>query len=392
MRRSPHTPALLAAALAALAPSASLATGEEGGSGLIRVGQAYSLPIGRPLISLYAGYYTSNPVASDRLFTLIPSATFGLGSGFEAAGALPLEGATLALENDPFDRRFDLRHRDLLARARWTGPLKTTRFRVGIEGTLGAPLGGRTRSGGDRTPQSSLDPGITGLLSTNIGAFDFPIRVHANAGWWWSRNDGAFYYRGYPASVAVPGGADAGNDVGWVGLALEAGLRRATVIVEVVTEHFQEARVEVHGRENLWMLTTGFRTALSRTVGLTGAVSFDLSADDEATRFDPDDVFPDAEIRVGLTLGTVLSREEYEARKRAEADARRERPAASSGGSPASFTPPAAAPGGSGEPAGSERIAELEARVRDLDTRLRLESLENRLRQLEAMEAAGPGG
>lgn len=379
------------------APHAMAATGEAGGSGLIRIGQAYSLSGGRPVISIYTGYYTSSASGSERVFTLTPSATFGLGSGFEAAAGLPLEGATLALNGDPFDRRFDLSYRDIVGRVRWTGPLRTTRFRMGLEGVVSAPLGDRTRPGGSSTPDNAFDPGLTGLLSTNIGTFDFPIRIHLNAGWWWSRNDGAFYYNALPGAVAVPGGQNAeGNDLGWAGIGAEVGLQRATLLFELVTEQFPQARAQIHSSESLWLLTAGFRTALTQTVGLTGGLSLDLSSDDGATAFDPESVFPDAEVRIGITLGSVLSREQYEARKRREAVARRKSaptaaPAAASAPAPepaflATPSPTAPAADPSPEPA---RLGELEQRVRELETEVRIQSLETRLRMLE-LERTGP--
>ena len=54
------------------------------------------------------------------------------------------------------------------------------------------------------------------------------MRLGGNGGAWQSRNDGAVYFRDFPAPLTVPGLDPDDNDV-WVGgLALEAGLRRAT--------------------------------------------------------------------------------------------------------------------------------------------------------------------
>ncbi len=304
----------MAAALTGIAGPSS--AGEEGGSGLLRVDRAFSLGFGRPLVSIYSGLYSRDFTGGeDRFYTLTPGVTLGLGGGFEGSASLPLEGLSSKLEADPFDRRFDIRHRDLSARLRWTAPLGTLRLRAGVEGLLGLPLGDTTRASGTSKADPALDTGVMGLVTTNVGWFSFPIRVHVNAGYLWSRDDGAFYTRSHPVALPISAGEGDGNDLALFGLALETGLRRMSVFAELTTEQFVEARGALTGKENLWLLTPGLRTKLTPTIELTAGVSFNLSSDDTDTAFDPGEVFPDYQLRLGLTLGDILARERAEAKQ-----------------------------------------------------------------------------
>ena len=417
LRHSSPGPRFVAAALGvcALAAPSAFANSEDGGTGLVRIEQAYSLPVGRPVFGLWMDAFSRTSSDAPRLFRLTPSATFGLGSGFETSGSLLFEGIEEKLDTD-YERRFDVRRRDLVAKLRWSGPLSTTRFRVGAAGVLGVPLGSSIRAGGTMSPDTKFDPGVVGLFSTNVGGLRYPVRVHGNVGYWWSRNDGAFYYRDFPSAISIPGAGNTGNNVFSSGVGLEVGFRRALFVTEVATEQFQGARAQIAGQENLWALTAGLRGKLTETIGLTGAITFDLSKDDPGTLFNPGDVFPDTQLRVGLTFGAVMSRERYEERKRAEANDRRSREAAAAAertnaATPAttpavvpppeeawpSFqkSPPAAAteePIETSPDAVSVRTAlrDLEARVRGLEMEARISELEGRLQRLEGGAAPRP--
>jgi hypothetical protein len=370
----------------------------------VRVEQAYGLPVGRPVFGLWTSVFSRTDSEAPRFFRLTPSATVGLGSGFEAAGSVLFEGAERDLDG-PYDRSFEVRRRDLSAKLRWSGPLGTTRFRIGAEGLLGVPLGPSERAGGTREPDGRVDPGVVGLVSTNVGKFHFPIRVHGNVGYWWSRNDGAYYYRDFPAPIAIPGG-DGANNVLTAGLGFEFGLRRALLIAELTTEQFQEARASIHGRENLWQLTVGARGHLTNTIGITGAMSFDVSKDSDDTLFDPGDVYPDAQLRLGLTFGAVASRDNYEERRRADEQRRREAKhaaasgpldptAATAGVAPQNLDPSDASrsdtpPTRTNAEVEMQRVVrDLEARVRGLELESRMSQLERRLAQLETPGAPG---
>lgn len=63
-----------------------------------------------------------------------------------------------------------------------------------------------------------------GLFFANVGWFDFPIRIHVNAGYWWSRDDGAVYMRQLPGALPLSGADIVHNDLLFGGLAIEAGL------------------------------------------------------------------------------------------------------------------------------------------------------------------------
>jgi hypothetical protein len=411
-------PALAAAVFATLLAAAPAAAfNETGGSGLIHTEQAYSLPIGRPLFSLYTGAYSNDfTPGSSRLLTMTPSVTLGLGARFEASAALGFEGLTSSLDSGEFTRRFDFRRRALQTKLRWTTEFGGPRLRGGVLGSFTMPMGEDQRPGATVSADNDYDAGVMALVSSNLGWFAVPVRLHLNAGYWWSRDDGAFVYRGLPTSIPVAGVAADQNDVLEYGLAVEAGLRRAVVFVELRSEQFVDARSVMTSRENLWQLTPGFRTQLSSSVGLTGGVSFNLSKDDGATAFDADTSYPDYEFKLGLTLGSVLSRE-----RREEASRNRRRsllaapgPGGAEQGSwvvteiavPDTVSAPEAAldeaaPLGAVvdvadvEPAATapkftdaRRIRELEDRLARLETAQRLFAIETRLAALELSPAA----
>ncbi|MFO7608824.1 MAG: hypothetical protein R6X35_06445 [Candidatus Krumholzibacteriia bacterium] len=398
--------ALSATALAVLALGAgpAAAFNETGGSGLLTTEQAYSLPIGRPLFSIHSGFYSNNfTPGTSRLLTMTPSATMGLGGGFEAAAALPFEGLSSSLDAGGFTRRVDFRRSGLLTKLRWTTDIGSPRLRGGVMGHLTLPLGSGDRPGATVDPSNDHDIGLMALLSTNLGWFDFPLRVFLNLGYWWSRDDGAFVYRSLPTAIPVGGVAADRNDVLEYTVAFEAGLRRAVVFLELHSEQFVDARDALSAKENLWQLTPGFRTQLTSSVGLTGGVTFDVSSDDGGTAFDTGASYPDYELKLGLTLGSVLGRNRHEESRRdrgrteaafAAAEASRPAPA------PAAKTPdrvPArvsepvapALPPAPPATADALRIRELEERLARVETAQKLTALEARLASLEGRPAPG---
>jgi hypothetical protein len=288
---------------------------------------------------------------------------------------------------------------------RWTTELGGPRLRAGVLGNLTLPLWIDERPGALVKPADNRDVGVMGLVWANLGWFSVPLRLHLNAGYWWSRNDGAFIYSGLPTSMPVTGVAANRNDVVEYGMALEAGLRRAVVFVELRSEQFVDARSAVASRENLWQVTPGFRTQLTSSVGLTGGVSFDLSSNDEGTAFDPATAYPDFELKLGLTLGSVLSRERREeahrdagrraaqAKASAAAEAKtaaaavvEERPAAEVAEIEIMAPVPVAAPVMSD----ALRIKELEERLARVETAQRIASLEARLAAVEGLRVIEP--
>ena len=309
-------PALIVILVLLLSTSAVFAFGESGGSGLVRIEQAYSLPIGRPLVSIYSGYYGNDfTPGTSRLFSFTPSLTLGLGAGFEASGSLRYEGLSTVQDEGLFTHRYETRRRTLTIKARWSSDIGSPRLRAGVLGNVGIPAGEVQRPGGTENPDIDMDRGLMFMTSANLGGLSVPLRLHANVGYWWSRNDGAFYYRDHPFAVDMPGVDPRHNDVIQYGLGLEAGLRRAVIFLELSSEQFVGGRSAIKPGENLWRLTPGFRTQLTSSVGLTGGVAFDVSSNDPETAFDPKDVFPEYEFRLGLTIGSVLSRESHERRR-----------------------------------------------------------------------------
>lgn len=310
----------VALAAACFALSAAASTTEDGGSGLVRIDYAWSLSLTDFILAIDGNYLSHNfTPGTSRYLRLTPSVTKGLGAGFEASAALPFDALSQRIEESAFDRRIDIRRRDLQTKVRWTGPLGGPRARFGAQGMLTLPLDGLrdARSGGTKQPDNAFDPGVAGLLSTNVGWFDFPVRLHVNVGYWWSRDDGAVYYQDHPLPLLLDQDIS-NNDVVSAGLAVEAGFQRFVFFTELTTEQLIGARAQVRGQENLWRLTPGLRTEISPSIALTASGAFDLASDDPRTTFDPKDVYADFELRIALSLGNVLSRNKYEGRERGQ--------------------------------------------------------------------------
>lgn len=385
MSRTPRTLqsaclAALAVASALLASGRALAATEDGGSGVVTVDRAFSLPLGRPAISLQGNLYSGEVTPDDsRFFLLTPSAALGLGGGFEASVAFPFQGQSQSLADslDRFDHRFDLRDGMPTLKARWTGNLLGPRLRLGALALADVSLGDGYRPGAVTDANTRFDPGLIGLLSTDFGWKNVPFRLHANAGYWWSRNDHTVRYRHHPVELRIPGFDADKNDVASVGVALEAGLRRAVLFAEVITEQLVDDGGVISTQEQYWRLTPGARFMLTHSIALNAALSFDLSSDDPATRFDPRSVYADTELKLGFDFGRVFAQEQYEDARRAE---KAQPPPAQAAAARADTI---AAPR---VPAVDERLELMDAKIRDLELRLRLEEIDNRLRMLEGGE------
>jgi hypothetical protein len=409
--------------LTGLVPVVARADTEDGGSGLSRVEHAYALPIGRPLFNLGLGYYSEGHDSTEaRYMTLTPSITFGLGYGFEASLGVPLDGLTTTEGLGDYERRFDIRATEATAKLRYTANLGTPRVRFGVLGLIDVPLGDSRRPGGTVDPDRGYDPGLIGLLSFNFGPYDVPMRLHVNGGYWQSRNDGAVYFRDFPGAIPVPGLDPDDNDVIEAGAAIEFGFRGATAFAELSTEYLADGGDYMSPSEGYWRFTPGVRFKLSNTIAMTAAVSADVSSNDDETLFDPDDVYPDTEFQLALSLGRVFGQAGYEtARRDREAERKREeeelaaaqaaaaaaaasrlagtpvdeasiraemarndstaRPAAVTA-SPAAPAPAAMSPLSYPPQTMDARMMELEYRLRFLEMNLRMSEIEARLRYM----------
>jgi outer membrane protein OmpA-like peptidoglycan-associated protein len=356
MRTPGHTLALLAICLVAFAAIAWADT-EDGGSGLVRVDHAYSRPFGRPLINVWGGYFNKEvPPYEKRYFTLVPGLTLGLGLGFEASAVIDLDGVTTSADLGNFDRRFDVRTRDFGGKLRWTTRVLTDRVRLGAQGIIDSDFGDARRPGGTKDPQQEFDPGLVGLMSFDFSINQVLMRLSGNGGVWKSRNDGAVYFRDFPAPLSVPGLDPDDNDVWMGGVALEAGLRSATLFTEFTCEQLMMGGDYMSFREGYLRLTPGVRFALSKTIAMTAAVSADLSSNDTKTQFDPSEVYANAELRLGFSFGQVFGW--------------------TSGADQAAAAP---APNAVAAPPMDARIRDLDNRIRFLDMGMRLQDLERRV-------------
>jgi len=415
--------ALLGLLLAGLVPGAARADTEDGGSGLSRVEHAYALPIGRPLFNLGLGYYSKGDFDSTeaRFVTLTPSITFGLGMGFEASLGVPLDGITTTEGLDDFERRFDVRATDATAKLRYTGNFFTPRVRFGVMALADFPLGDSRRAGGTKDPDMGYDPGAIGMLSFNFGPYDVPMRLHINGGYWQSRNDGAVYFRDFPGAIPVPGLDPDDNDVIEAGAAIEFGFRGATAFAELSTEYLADGGDFMSPSEGYWRFTPGVKFKLSNTIAMTAAVSADVSSDDSETEFVPDDIYPETEFQLALSLGRVFGQAGYETSKKEEENRKKEEEelaaaqaaAAAAAASrlqgapvdsaairaemadstamhakttaaPAAQTAPYSTAPTAYPPAGTteSRMMELEYRLRFLEMNLRMSEIEQRLRYM----------
>jgi hypothetical protein len=332
---------------------------EDGGSGLVRVDNAYSRPFGRPLINVWGGYFNQDVVTENaRYFTFVPGLTLGLGLGFEASAAVGLDGLTTTDELGTFDRRFDVRAGDFTSKLRYTTRLFTDRVRFGAQGIIDADVGENQRPGGTQDPKQPFDPGLVGLLSLDFGIKKVQLRLSGNGGIWKSRNDGAVYFRDFPVAITVPGLDPDDNDVWMGGLALEAGLRSATLFAEATTEQIVKGADYMRFREGYLRLTPGVRFGLSKTIAMNAAVSVDLSSDDAKTEFNPKDVYADAEVRLGFSFGQTFDQASHEEQG----------------------TSIAAAPqNADNELLLEEQVRDLDNRIRFLDMGMRLQDLEHRI-------------
>ncbi|HEX7879457.1 MAG TPA: hypothetical protein VF720_08610, partial [Candidatus Eisenbacteria bacterium] len=425
--------AMLGLVLVGLAPGAARADTEDGGSGLSRVEHAYALPIGRPLFNLGLGYYSKGDFDSTeaRYVTLTPSVTFGLGMGFEGSVALPLDGLTTTEGLDDYERRFDIRASEATAKLRYTGNFFTPRVRFGVMGLADVSLGDSRRAGGSKDPDVGYDPGILGMLSFNFGPYDVPMRLHLNGGYWQSRNDGAVYFRDFPGAIPVPGLDPDDNDVIEAGAAIEFGFRGATAFAELSTEYLADGGDFMSPSEGYWRFTPGVKFKLSSTIAMTAAISADVSSDDDETEFQPDDIYPETEFQLALSLGRVFGQAGYETtrkerddnRKREEEELAAAQAAAAAAAasrltgspvdsasiraamrdtvatprmapttaSPTAQTPYSVGPMGY-PPAGTteSRMMELEYRLRFLEMNLRMSEIEQRLRYMSPPPAYPP--
>jgi len=306
--RGRSSPAWLLWAAVLLPGTATAIGSENGGTGLVAIDRASSLPASGMFVSTYANLLDNKFTPGQRLFTFTPSVTKGLGGGFEISGTLPFSGSSSDLPGD-FSKRIDVRGRDLGGNVRWTTPLGTSRLRVGGQGLLNWPiLSDKTRPGGTQDPDNGFDVGVKGLLSMEFGNQTYPMQLHVNGGYWWSRDDGAFYYQNSPVRLPLAVAPGQKNDVLTAGVALQGGLNRMTLFTELTTQQLLDARGQIRSSENLWRLTPGVRTKITSSIAATAALTFNLATDSDRTSFDPETAYPEVEFQFGLTLGQVIRR------------------------------------------------------------------------------------
>ncbi|TPW17701.1 MAG: hypothetical protein FD129_274 [bacterium] len=215
----------------------------------------------------------------------------------------------------------------------------------------------------------------------------------------------------------MPGLDPDDNDILNAGLAFEAGFRGATLFAELTGEYLAEGKDYMALGEGYWRFTPGVRFKLSNTIAMTAALSADVSSDDSATEFNPDDIYPETEFQLGLSLGRVFGQERYESdyrakemqkKKDAEELASAQAAAAAAAASRLTGTPveasairaemsrdssraapvaaaPTMAPAVMAAPMSNEqRMIEMEYRLRFLEMNMKINELEQRMRWMSA--------
>jgi outer membrane protein OmpA-like peptidoglycan-associated protein len=134
-----------------------------------------------------------------------------------------------------------------------------------------------------------------------------PLRLHANAGYLYQRDESRFLLDRAPLALDLPApNGERDNDVLTLAGAAELDLSRVTLFGEIATDQFVNERSLLKGKENRIAVTPGIRLWIPGGLSIAGAYTINLSKDNPATSFNPDHAFPDREWRLALSLGTVF--------------------------------------------------------------------------------------
>ncbi len=306
-----------------LSSPAHAGIGASGSTGILDLDTPEMLPPGWMSVSTSARL--DNVEIGDRrlhTFRMTPSLTVGLNGGLELSTAVPVQGFFRTGSDESgvsslFNEDFSVRFSDPEIKLKQAFPVGGEALRFGLQGLATMPLGS-DRFEGIYAGADSIQPytsgewnlGLRGLLTLDLtGPGGVPLRMHLNGGYVWNRNESRYsYYRAHPyalPAVRQPH-SDSDNDVMLLGAALEFPAFRQAAFVELTTEQFVNDRSLLEARENPIQLTPGARFNLPGGIGLTTAVSFNLSGDSDKTAFEPGDVYPDWQARAVISFGDIF--------------------------------------------------------------------------------------
>ena len=273
-----------------------------GGAGLVDVRSARIQTRGVLALSFAGRYYESSDISQrldagvGRYGSLHVASSYGALPWLEVSFDVPLRGATW----DADAGRIDVRGLSNPSLGVKLGlPASESVFAAALWADVGLPVATEvtvadTAAGDVLLAGGTQVDATAALLLTADFTRAFPMRLHANVGWRFNREDDRgrrFFPNSYPP--LTDGGAPSDNDFLMVRGAVEFPGRNLDLFTELRADIFADSDV-VARKENPLMITPGLRFRFGGGWAVTSAVSVALSGDDAATpEFDPHDAWPD---------------------------------------------------------------------------------------------------
>ncbi len=273
-----------------------------GGAGLVEVRSARIQTRGVLALSFAGRYFESTDISerldasAGRYASLHVASSYGALPWLEVAFDVPLRGAAWDADGGEIDVRGLANptlgvklglpsHESVFAAALWADVGLPVATEVTAVDTAGGDV---LLAGGTQVDATAA------LLLTADFTRAFPMRLHANVGWRFNREDDRGR-RFFPDSYfpLSEGGASTDNDFLLLRGALEFPGRNLDLFTEFRGDIYSDGDV-VARKENPLMVTPGLRLRFGGGWSVTSAVSVALSGDDASTPdFDPHDAWPD---------------------------------------------------------------------------------------------------
>lgn len=287
----------------------------EGSGGLLLVRSAQLRTRGVLSVSLGGHYYDSADLAgalgtdTGRYATLHVAASYGLTTWLELSLDAPFRWARWDAPTGAL-RATGLSNPRFAGKVGFTAP--SNRFHLALEGGVGLPLARAMRVDAGTAGSVHLTGGeppdgdIMLLMSADLTQWA-PLRLHANIGWGFHRNEAGghrFYPDSYPP--ALGSGGDGGNDALLLRAAAEFPGRRVDLFTEFRGDILRDSNL-VAAKENPLTLTPGLRIRFPGGWQATAGFTVAISADDACTPdFDPHISYPDWEATLAVSIAWPL--------------------------------------------------------------------------------------
>ncbi|MCD4690009.1 hypothetical protein K8S17_00960, partial [bacterium] len=307
-RRHQRPDVLLLTVLLALAPLGALhasphdACAVGGGIGLFDVMSAHLQTRGVLTLAVAARYFESRDLSEElgadagRHGALHVSGAYGVLPWLEFSFDVPFCGAAWEADEGDIDAR-GLANPSLGVKL---GPPRgDSFFSAALWAKVGIPVAGGVTVedvGGNEILLAGGSPAdmTAAVLLTADLTRSFPLRVHANVGWRFNREEDSgrrFFPGSYPSLAEDADATD--NDCMLLRAAVEFPGRELDLFTEFRADLYSD-RDAVALKENPLMITPGLRFRFGSGWSATTAVSIAISGDDADTPyFDPHDVYPD---------------------------------------------------------------------------------------------------